>query len=153
MSDKKRKSNGEEEVADNAKRSKKSPENGNAASATSKPKLSGKEHEDLKRFLRERKKFLTQRPNLELTAVGRAASIESPSSSVAIMASDVRLLLLYLMMGDKMQDKEIGWAHVQKWNNISNVVCLVVDGNIGAKDLQRALAEDSAPDSRAYATR
>ena len=52
MSDKKRKSNGKEEAADNAKRSKKSPENGNAASATSKPLLSGKEHEDLKRYLR-----------------------------------------------------------------------------------------------------
>ena len=108
MSDKKRKSNGEEDVVDNAKRSKKSPENGNAA--TSKPLLSGKEHEDLKRYLRERKKFLTQRPNLELTAVGRAASIErlGSASSVAIMASDVRLLLLYLMMGDKMQDHGIG---------------------------------------------
>ena len=113
MSDKKRKSTGKEEVVDNAKRSKKSPENGNAvatASASSKPLLSGKEHEDLKRFLRERKKFLTQRPNLELTAVGRAASIErlGSTSSVAIMASDVRLLLLYLMMGDKMQDHGIG---------------------------------------------
>ena len=60
MSDKKRKSNGKEEVTDNAKRSKKSPENGNAVTSTSKPLLSGKEHEDLKRFLRERKKFLTQ---------------------------------------------------------------------------------------------
>ena len=70
MSDKKRKSNGKEEVTENAKRSKKSPENGNAVTSTSKPLLSGKEHEDLKRFLRERKKFLTQRPNLELTAVG-----------------------------------------------------------------------------------
>ena len=109
MSDKKRKPNGKEEVAGNAKRSKKSPENGNAAD-TSKPLLSGKEHEDLKRYLRERKKFLTQRPNLELTAVGRAASIErlGSTSSVAIMASDVRLLLLYLMMGDKMQDHGIG---------------------------------------------
>ena len=110
MSDKKRKSNGKEEVTENAKRSKKSPENGNAVTSTSKPLLSGKEHEDLKRFLRERKKFLTQRPNLELTAVGRAASIErlGSTSSVAVMASDVRLLLLYLMMGDKMQDPEIG---------------------------------------------
>lgn len=45
------------------------------------------------------------------------------------------------------------WARVQKWSNVSNVVCLVVDGNIGAADLQTALAEDSATDSRSFATR
>ena len=45
------------------------------------------------------------------------------------------------------------WARVQKWSNVSNVVCLVVDGNIGAADLQKALAKDSAADSGSYTTR
>ena len=48
MSDKKRKSLSEEGI-DSPKRSKISPEN----SAEKKPLLSGKEHEDLKRFLRD----------------------------------------------------------------------------------------------------
>ena len=107
MSDKKRKSQVKEDT--NApKRSKQSPEK----SATKKPLLSGKEHEDLKRFLRERKKFLVRQPHFQLTAVGRRACAASTtaekSSSEAILASDVKLLLLYLMMGDKMQDAEIG---------------------------------------------
>ena len=108
MSDKKRKSNGEEDM-NPSKRSKNSPEK-----SAAKPLLSGKEHEDLKRFLRERKKFLVRQPHFELTAVGHAASTSttadngSQSSSGAILASDVQLLLLYLMMGDKIQDAEIG---------------------------------------------
>ena len=109
MSEKKRKSQGEEDTSA-SKRSKTSPEN-TAAAAKPKPLLSGKEHEDLRRFLRERKKFLVRQPHFELTAIGRAASTDgqfSSSSSEAIMASDVKLLLLYLMMGDKMQDAEIG---------------------------------------------
>ena len=71
MSHKKRKSLSEEGI-DSPKRNKISPEN----SAEKKPLLSGKEHEDLKRFLRERKKFLVRQPHFELNAVGRAASTE-----------------------------------------------------------------------------
>ena len=107
MSEKKRKSQGEEDTSA-SKRSKTSPEN---TAAKPKPLLSGKEHEDLRRFLRERKKFLVRQPHFELTAIGRAALTDrrcSSSSSEAIMASDVKLLLLYLMMGDKMQEAEIG---------------------------------------------
>ena len=110
MSEKKRKSHSEEDTSA-SKRSKTSPEN---AAAKPKPLLSGKEHEDLRRFLRERKKFLVRQPHFELTAVGHAASTSttadngSQSSSGAILASDVQLLLLYLMMGDKIQDAEIG---------------------------------------------
>ena len=106
MSEKKRKSLSEDGV-DSPKRSKTSPEN----STEKKPLLSGKEHENLKRFLRERKKFLMRQPHFELTAVGQAAAKGDwggSSSSEAIMASDVQRLLLYLMMGDKMQDAEIG---------------------------------------------
>ena len=71
MSEKKRKSLNED-VKDSPKRSKTSLED----SDKKKPLLSGKEHEDLKRFLRERKKFLVRQPHFELNAVGRAASTE-----------------------------------------------------------------------------
>ena len=59
-----------------------------------------------------------RQPHFELTAVGQAAAKGDwggSSSSEAIMASDVQRLLLYLMMGDKMQDAEIGY--VQGWGS------------------------------------
>ena len=57
------------------------------------------------------KKFLVRQPHFELTTVGLAASMSDgsqPTPAGAILASDVQLLLMYLMMGDKMQAADIG---------------------------------------------
>ncbi len=73
------------------------------------PLLAGAAHDDLKKRLRARKKLLKQLPRLTLTPRGAAAETGvAAESRLPLTAADVQLLVLYAMMGDKMQEKEIG---------------------------------------------
>jgi hypothetical protein len=75
---------------------------------TTKPLLEGEEYRKLNEFLVARRKMLKARPNLKLSLTGSAASLSTASEvRVPLLASEIQQLLLYLMMGDKMQDQSV----------------------------------------------
>lgn len=70
---------------------------------TDKPPLNGPEYEELKRRLKERKKFLLTLPNFRLKSVGEDASIQIPPNlRTPLFMSDLHKLVTYMIMGNKM---------------------------------------------------
>ena len=92
-----------------------------------KPKLEGEEYEELKRRLRERKKAVACTPLFRLKPVGNDASLQM-SKRIPLFMSDIQHLLLYCMMGDRAPYQPHRWCTLQKWNRLSNMVVLVLEG-------------------------
>jgi len=104
-----------------------------------KPLLEGEEYEDLKKRLRERKKALSCNPLFRLKSVGEDARV-SLSKRVPLFMSDIQHLLTYCMLGDRAPYWPHRWCVMAKWNRLSNLVVLVVDG-VGLGDYQAHLTE------------
>ena len=97
-----------------------------------KPHLEGEEYEELRRRLRARKKSLASIPLFRLKAVGHDASL-AVSKRIPLFMSDIQHLLLYCMVGDRAPYKPYRWCLMEKWNRLSNMVVLVVEG-LGLED-------------------
>jgi len=99
---------------------------------TDKPLLEGEEYEELKKRLKERKKLLTQIPDFRLKSVGELANVEREKRTPLFM-SDIQSLLLYCICGDRAPYQPHRWCTMQKWNRLTNIICLVLDG-VGLDD-------------------
>ena len=99
---------------------------------TDKPMLEGDAYEELKKRLRERKKAMACIPLFRLKPVGQDASL-SLSKRIPLFMSDIQHLLLYSMMGDKAPYQPYRWCTLMKWNRLSNMVVLVMEG-LGLED-------------------
>ena len=102
------------------------------ARITDKPLLVGEEYEELKKRLRERKKALSCNPIFRMKSVGEDASI-SLAKRVPLFMSDIQHLVTFSMVGDKAPYWPHRWSTMTKWNRLSNLVLLVVDG-VGLDD-------------------
>jgi len=105
----------------------------NSTRISDKPLLSGQDYEDLKKRLRERKKRLTCIPQFRLKSVGEEASVNL-SKRVPLFMSDVQNLINFSLIGDRAPYWPHRWSVLTKWNRLSNIVVLVIDG-IGIDDL------------------
>ena len=92
-----------------------------------KPKLEGEEYEELRRRLRERKKALACIPLFRLKAVGQEASVDR-EKRVPLFMTDIQHLLLFCMVGDRAPYQPYRWCTMSKWNRLSNMVMLVLEG-------------------------
>ena len=92
-----------------------------------KPQLEGQEYEDLRRRLRERKKALACIPLFRLKAVGQEAAV-SRERRVPLFMTDIQHLLLFCMVGDRAPYQPYRWCTMSKWNRLSNMVMLVLEG-------------------------
>ena len=92
-----------------------------------KPQLEGHEYEDLRRRLRERKKALACIPLFRLKAVGQEAAV-SRERRVPLFMTDIQHLLLFCMVGDRAPYQPYRWCTMSKWNRLSNMVMLVLEG-------------------------
>ena len=100
----------------------------NAFKAVSdKPQLEGEEYEDLRRRLRERKKALSCIPLFRLKAVGQEAAVDR-EKRVPLFMTDIQHLLLFCMVGDRAPYQPYRWCTMSKWNRLSNMVMLVLEG-------------------------
>jgi len=108
---------------------------------TEKPFLDGEEYEALKKRLRERKKALLCNPGFRLKDVGEDAKV-ARDKRIPLFMSDIQNLLTYCMIGDKAPTWPNRWCTMAKWNKLTNLVCLVVDG-VGVSDYK---AHSSAMD-------
>jgi len=102
------------------------------ARISDKPLLEGDEYEDLKKRLRERKKSLSCLPLFRMKSVGEDASL-SLSQRVPLFMSDIQHLITYCMVGDRAPYWPHRWSVLTKWNRLSNLVVLVMDG-VGLDD-------------------
>ncbi len=102
-----------------------------------KPLLSGADYETLKAELRARKKALSSLPRFELKSRGHDASMDvSRSQRTPLLPSELQALLAYTMVGDRVPCcGPFTWCKVDKWNRLSGVICLVVEG-ISADDFE-----------------
>ena len=103
-----------------------------AVAVTDKPLLEGEEYEELKKRLRERKKALSCTPGFRLKLVGQDASL-SLSKRIPLFMSDLQHLLTYCMLGDRASYQPHRWCTMMKWNRLSNMVVLVLEG-VGLED-------------------
>jgi len=101
---------------------------------TSKPLLEGEEYEELKRRLRERKKALSCNPIFRLKTVGEEA-LMNRKSRVPLFMSDIQHLLTFSMVGDRAPYWPHRWATLSKWNRLTNLVVLVIEG-LGVDQLE-----------------
>jgi len=92
-----------------------------------KPLLEGLEYEELRRRLRERKRALSCLPEFRLKAVGEAATV-AREGRVPLFMSDLQHLLTFSLVGDRAPYWPHRWATLAKWNRLSNLVVLVVEG-------------------------
>jgi len=97
-----------------------------------KPQLAGEEYSALKKRLRERKKALSCIPLFRLKAVGETASVRL-EKRVPLFMSDIQHLLLFCMVGDRAPYQPYRWCTMAKWNRLSNMVILVLEG-VGLED-------------------
>lgn len=98
---------------------------------TDKPPLNGPEYEELKRRLKERKKFLLTLPNFRLKSVGEDASIQIPPNlRTPLFMSDLHKLVTYMIMGNKMPYayESLRWCQMEKWNRLTHINCLFIEG-------------------------
>ena len=102
------------------------------ARISEKPLLEGEEYEELKKRLRERKKALSCLPLFRMKSVGEDASL-SLVKRVPLFMSDIQHLVTYCMVGDKAPYWPHRWSVLTKWNRLSNLVVLVMDG-VGLDD-------------------
>jgi len=102
------------------------------ARITDKPLLEGEAYEELKKRLRERKKALSCNPIFRMKSVGEDASI-SLTKRVPLFMSDIQHLVTFCMVGDKAPYWPHRWSTLSKWNRLSNLVVLVLDG-VGLDD-------------------
>eukprot|EP00090_Calanus_glacialis_P004236 TRINITY_DN13135_c0_g1_i1.p1 TRINITY_DN13135_c0_g1~~TRINITY_DN13135_c0_g1_i1.p1 ORF type:complete len:630 (-),score=236.77 TRINITY_DN13135_c0_g1_i1:28-1917(-) len=106
-----------------------------------KPLLEGEEYDELKKRLRERKKALSCLPLFRLKSVGEDASI-SLAKRVPLFMSDIQHLVTYCMVGDRAPYWPHRWSLLSKWNRLSNLVVLVIDG-VGLDDYNSQTGEDA----------
>ena len=102
------------------------------ARISDKPLLEGEEYEELRKRLRERKKALSCLPLFRMKSVGEDASIFL-SQRVPLFMSDIQHLITFCMVGDKAPYWPHRWSVMTKWNRLSNLVVLVMDG-VGLDD-------------------
>jgi len=104
------------------------------ARISDKPLLEGEEYENLRKRLRERKKALSCLPLFRMKSVGEDASISlSQSQRVPLFMSDIQHLITFCMVGDRAPYWPHRWSVMTKWNRLSNLVVLVMDG-VGLDD-------------------
>jgi len=111
------------------------------ARISDKPLLVGEEYDELKKRLRERKKALSCLPLFRLKSVGEDASI-SLAKRVPLFMSDIQHLVTYCMVGDRAPYWPHRWSLLSKWNRLSNLVVLVMDG-VGLDDYNSHTGEDA----------
>ena len=111
----------------------------NYGEVSEKPKLEGEEYEELKKRLRERKKSLSCNPLFRLKQPGYDASLVL-SKRIPLFMSDIQSLLLYCLVGDRAPYQPHRWATLLKWNRLSNVVVLVLEG-VGLDDYQNYFSQ------------
>jgi len=99
------------------------------------PKLEGAEYEDLKKRLRERKKAMSCLPLFRLKAVGKEAGVWL-EKRVPLFMTDIQHLLLYCMVGDRAPFQPYRWCTMAKWNRLSNMIILVMEG-VGIDDFKK----------------
>jgi len=101
-----------------------------------KPRATGEEFIQLKQRLRERKKMLKCLPLFRLKSVGQEALINlKRESRVPLFMSDIQALLTYCICGDRAPYYPHRWCTMEKWNRLSNIVCVVVEG-LGVNQLE-----------------
>ncbi|TRY70658.1 hypothetical protein TCAL_02867 [Tigriopus californicus] len=96
-----------------------------------KPLLSGPAFDDLRRRLKERKKYLLTLPNFRLKSVGEDASLEVPPNlRTPLFMSDLHKLVTYMIMGNKMPYacESLRWCQLEKWNRLTHVNCVFIQG-------------------------
>jgi len=104
------------------------------ARISDKPLLEGEEYENLRKRLRERKKALSCLPLFRMKSVGEDASISlTQSQRVPLFMSDIQHLITFCMVGDRAPYWPHRWSVMTKWNRLSNLVVLVMDG-VGLDD-------------------
>ena len=102
-----------------------------------KPRLEGEQFEQLRARLRARKKVLSCQPLFRLKAAGQEASL-GLDRRVPLFLSDLQHLVTYCMIGDRAPHQPYRWAHLVKWNRLTNLVVLVVEG-AGLEDWRSGL--------------
>ncbi len=131
----------QEDVLDKEPPSKKAKKSDNAAPVppprySSKPLLAGADYETLKAELRARKKALKSLPRFDLKSGGHDASVDVPRTlRTPLFPSDLQSLLAYTMVGDRVPCGPFRWCKVEKWNRLTGVLCLVVEG-LGVTDFE-----------------
>lgn len=103
---------------------------------TDKPPVSGDEFTALKERLRERKKARRCLPNFRLKAVGEEAIIrpDQVENRIPLFMSDIQSLLTYCLCGDRAPYWPHRWCTLEKWNRLSNVVCVILEG-VGTQEV------------------
>eukprot|EP00095_Tigriopus_kingsejongensis_P007694 maker-scaffold142_size315517-snap-gene-0.17 protein:Tk07694 transcript:maker-scaffold142_size315517-snap-gene-0.17-mRNA-1 annotation:"rna exonuclease nef-sp-like isoform x4" len=104
------------------------------APLTDKPLVEGDDLQELRRRLRERKKYLLTLPHFDLKSLGQDASLELPlNMRTPLLMSDLHKLVTYSMLGNKSPCEPLRWCKMMKWNKLTHVNCLFIDG-VSAQD-------------------
>lgn len=91
--------------------------------------LTGEEFKKLKEELKEKKRLLNRTPRFRLKDAGEKSSLKtSEQDRTPIFLSDIQHLLLYSALGHHSPYWPSRWCHLEKYNRLSHVVLLVVDG-------------------------
>eukprot|EP00088_Acartia_fossae_P023898 TRINITY_DN24874_c0_g1_i1.p1 TRINITY_DN24874_c0_g1~~TRINITY_DN24874_c0_g1_i1.p1 ORF type:complete len:615 (+),score=100.32 TRINITY_DN24874_c0_g1_i1:33-1877(+) len=107
-----------------------------AGNEEAKPQVYGQEYMEIKQRLRERKKMLQNLPNFRLKSVGEEALLSiAKHHRVPLFMSDIQALLTFCVCGDKTPYWPHRWCLIQKWNRLSNIVCVILDG-LGVNELE-----------------
>ncbi|KAK6645582.1 hypothetical protein RUM43_001859 [Polyplax serrata] len=101
--------------------------NQDKAKTNGKPELTGESYEQLKRQLRERKKFFKCIPRIILKESGERASLETCiSDRIPLFLSDIQDLVVFSQTEHTYYKPR--WCTFEKANRLSKCVILVVDG-------------------------
>jgi len=103
-----------------------------------KPQIFGEEFQMLKEKLKARKKMLQSSPYFRLKSVGEDSLLQQKKEErVPLFMSDLQALLTYCLCGDKAPYWPHRWCTLQKWNRLTNIVCVILDG-LSAGELERS---------------
>ena len=100
-----------------------------------KQKMEGQEYDDLLKRLKEKKERNKLIPHFKLKSIGEDASIgDKKDETRPLCMRDLQGLLLYALLGTKAPVEPSRWCKFERWNKITHINCLVIDG-VGTGDL------------------
>ncbi|XP_065342545.1 uncharacterized protein LOC135941164 [Cloeon dipterum] len=100
-----------------------------------KKRLSEEEYQELKKTLKERKKFLKDQPRFWLRENGKKATLElSPAQRIPLLMGDVQQLVLFGLVGNHIFQDHNRWCHLDHHGKVSQVMVMILEG-VGYGDL------------------
>eukprot|EP00088_Acartia_fossae_P015009 TRINITY_DN1811_c0_g1_i13.p1 TRINITY_DN1811_c0_g1~~TRINITY_DN1811_c0_g1_i13.p1 ORF type:complete len:671 (-),score=163.23 TRINITY_DN1811_c0_g1_i13:344-2356(-) len=95
----------------------------------------------VKEKYREHKRQNMSFPSFRLKTAGEEALLTRPKEArVPLFISDLQALLTFCLVGDEAPYHPHRWCCLPKWNRLTNVVCLVIEG-VGTTQMEQFLSK------------